>query len=57
MKRGTFLPQVIQSAETVKNAFVVVKEAILTSGEGASEYKGKIILVTVKADIHDIGKI
>ena len=55
-KGELFLPQLIQSAETVKNAFVVIKEAIFASGEGASEDKGKIILATVKGDIHDIGK-
>ena len=55
-KGALFLPQLIQSAETVKNAFVVIKEAIIASGEGVSEDKGKVILATVKGDIHDIGK-
>lgn len=50
-----FLPQLIQSAETVKNAFTIIKEEMSTEGE-IGVTKGKIILATVKGDIHDIGK-
>lgn len=50
-----FLPQLIQSAETVKCAFDVLKEN-LKKNESATIVKGKIILATVKGDIHDIGK-
>jgi len=50
-----FLPQLIQSAETVKCAFDVLKESLKKS-ESAGITKGKIILATVKGDIHDIGK-
>ena len=50
-----FLPQLIQSAETVKASFAVLKEAIKASG-GAEVKKGKVILATVQGDIHDIGK-
>lgn len=50
-----FLPQLIQSAETVKNAFAVIKENISLE-ENKQVSKGKIILATVKGDIHDIGK-
>lgn len=50
-----FLPQLIQSAETVKVAFDILKEN-LKSKENAGISKGKIILATVKGDIHDIGK-
>ena len=54
-KGEIFLPQLIQSAETVKNSFVVIKEKL--ESEGAEKIsKGKIILATVKGDIHDIGK-
>lgn len=50
-----FLPQLIQSAETVKKAFEIIKEKI--KEEPATEAsKHKIILATVKGDIHDIGK-
>lgn len=52
-----FLPQLIQSAETVKKAFEVIKDSITLSDiENANISKGKIILATVKGDIHDIGK-
>lgn len=50
-----FLPQLIRSAETVKNSFEIIKEDLsIDSKEQIS--KGKIILATVKGDIHDIGK-
>lgn len=50
-----FLPQLIQSAETVKKSFEVIKKSMLAKGE-KSIGKGKIVLATVKGDIHDIGK-
>lgn len=50
-----FLPQLIQSAETVKKSFEVIKKSILAKGEKGIE-KGRIVLATVKGDIHDIGK-
>lgn len=43
------------SAEAAKTAFAVLKEKMDSSGE-VQEKKGKIILATVKGDIHDIGK-
>lgn len=54
-KGNIFLPQLIQSAETVKAAFDVLKES-LKNNQSAAISKGKIILATVKGDIHDIGK-
>lgn len=50
-----FLPQLIQSAETVKKSFEVIKKKIDENGEKGIE-KGKIVLATVKGDVHDIGK-
>lgn len=50
-----FLPQLIQSAETVKRSFAVVKEK-MSAGDEQHTNKGKIVLATVKGDIHDIGK-
>ncbi|MDF2655948.1 MAG: homocysteine methyltransferase [Bacillota bacterium] len=50
----SFLPQLIKSADTVKAAFTVLKEAMKSSG-GMTSY-GRIILATVQGDIHDIGK-
>lgn len=54
-KEEIFLPQLIRSAETVKIAFEVIKEKLLLDGEEKIS-KGRIILATVKGDIHDIGK-
>lgn len=54
-KNKIFLPQLIQSANAAQACFEVIKKHISkTSGETVS--KGKIILATVKGDIHDIGK-
>lgn len=50
-----FLPQLIRSANASCNAFNVIKE-VIASSDGESVSKGKIILATVKGDIHDIGK-
>ncbi|HQA65824.1 MAG TPA: homocysteine S-methyltransferase family protein [Bacillota bacterium] len=52
-----FLPQLIQSAETVKRAFEAIKDNMLkNAGEVTGVSKGKIVIATVKGDIHDIGK-
>ncbi|HSQ33889.1 MAG TPA: homocysteine S-methyltransferase family protein, partial [Peptostreptococcaceae bacterium] len=50
-----FLPQLIQSAEAVKVALNAIKENLLNKND-KSVSKGKIIVATVKGDIHDIGK-
>lgn len=50
-----FLPQLMMSAETVKNSFDAIKQQIEASGT-KQQSKGKIVLATVKGDIHDIGK-
>ena len=55
-EKGTvFLPQLLMSAESAKSAFAVLKERMDQSGE-VQEKKGKVLLATVKGDIHDIGK-
>lgn len=54
-KGELFLPQLIQSAETVKKSFEVIKENLI-SKNSKSISKGKVILATVRGDIHDIGK-
>lgn len=53
-----FLPQLIQSAETAKIVFDVIKEdSIKKDGKYNKIMEGeKILLATVKGDIHDIGK-
>ena len=50
-----FLPQLLMSAEAAKGAFAVIREKLEAGGE-VQEKKGKIVLATVKGDIHDIGK-
>ncbi|MBO4864782.1 MAG: homocysteine S-methyltransferase family protein [Eubacterium sp.] len=53
-EKGTvFLPQLLLSADAAKAAFEVVKEAMAGKTQ---ETKGKVIIATVKGDIHDIGK-
>lgn len=55
-EKGTiFLPQLLMSAEAAKEAFAVLKALMEKSGL-KEQKKGKIILATVKGDIHDIGK-
>ncbi|MFA5576280.1 MAG: homocysteine S-methyltransferase family protein [Tissierellaceae bacterium] len=54
-KEIIFLPQLIQSAETVKASFEILKESLAASS-GPSISRGKVLLATVKGDIHDIGK-
>ncbi len=56
-KGEIFLPQLIQSAETVKKAFEVLKDNMSAASYNDSNVsKGKIVIATVKGDIHDIGK-
>lgn len=55
-EKGTiFLPQLLMSADAAKIAFAVLKDELAKSG-GDMKKKDKIILATVKGDIHDIGK-
>ena len=51
--KTVFLPQLLMSAEAAKAAFEAVKAAMPASDQPS---KGKIVLATVKGDIHDIGK-
>ncbi len=54
-KGKIFLPQLIQSANTAQVCFDVIKKHLSAAGDNRVS-KGKIILATVKGDIHDIGK-
>ena len=55
-EKGTiFLPQLILAADVAKECFDEIKNYLADSGD-SSESKGKIIVATVKGDIHDIGK-
>lgn len=50
-----FLPQLLLAAQAATAAFDVIKTQIQASGEEKAK-KGKILLATVKGDVHDIGK-
>ena len=54
-KGNLFLPQLLMSAEAAKAGFEVLKEYMQKTGQEEAK-KAKIILATVKGDIHDIGK-
>ena len=51
-----FLPQVVKSARVMKKAVAYLTPFIEQEKEGNPEKKGKILLATVKGDVHDIGK-
>jgi 5-methyltetrahydrofolate--homocysteine methyltransferase len=54
-----FLPQVVKSARAMKRAVAYLEpymEAEKAAGDGARQAQGKIVLATVKGDVHDIGK-
>ncbi len=52
-RKEYFLPQVIESAEAMQKGFELCKEKI---PKGRRKKTGKVLLATVKGDIHDIGK-
>lgn len=54
-KGKIFLPQLILAADVAKECFEEIKTFMANEG-AASESKGKIVIATVKGDIHDIGK-
>ena len=55
-EKGTlFLPQLLQAASAAQSAFEEIKTAIAQKGEGSAS-KGRIVIATVKGDVHDIGK-
>jgi len=51
-----FLPQVVKSARVMKKAVAHLVPFIEEEKSGASSSNGKIVLATVKGDVHDIGK-
>ena len=57
-----FLPQVVKSARVMKQAvahlipFIEAEKAAHVAAGGESKAKGKIVIATVKGDVHDIGK-
>jgi len=51
-----FLPQVVKSARVMKKAVAHLLPFIEAAKEPGAKGKGKIVLATVKGDVHDIGK-
>ena len=51
-----FLPQVVKSARVMKQAVAYLLPFIEAEKNGKSETQGKILMATVKGDVHDIGK-
>ncbi|HEY0745902.1 MAG TPA: methionine synthase [Steroidobacteraceae bacterium] len=51
-----FLPQVVKSARVMKKAVSVLIPYIEKEKSGASRSNGKVVIATVKGDVHDIGK-
>ncbi len=51
-----FLPQVVKSARVMKKAVACLQPAIERSKDTATTTAGRIVLATVKGDVHDIGK-
>jgi 5-methyltetrahydrofolate--homocysteine methyltransferase len=51
-----FLPQVVKSARVMKKAVAYLLPYIEASKDGKQQAAGKILMATVKGDVHDIGK-
>ncbi|MBV2195974.1 MAG: methionine synthase [Flavobacterium sp.] len=51
-----FLPQVVKSARVMKKAVAYLLPYIEASKDGKSSSAGKVLMATVKGDVHDIGK-
>jgi 5-methyltetrahydrofolate--homocysteine methyltransferase len=51
-----FLPQVVKSARVMKKAVSVLVPYIEREKDGSSRSNGKVVIATVKGDVHDIGK-
>ncbi len=51
-----FLPQVVKSARVMKKAVAYLLPFIEAEKGGKQEFAGKVLMATVKGDVHDIGK-
>ena len=51
-----FLPQVVKTARTMKQAVEILQPSIEAEKTEGSKSAGKVLLATVKGDVHDIGK-
>ena len=54
-EKTLFLPQLLMSAEAASEAFETIRKTLEKKGQ-VSEKKSKIVIATVKGDVHDIGK-
>lgn len=54
--KSYFLPQLIQSAETMKIAFEYLEPYLRNESNSDQKAKTRVVIATVKGDIHDIGK-
>ena len=51
-----FLPQVVKSARTMKQAVAILQPLIESENSARNTSAGRIVVATVKGDVHDIGK-
>jgi 5-methyltetrahydrofolate--homocysteine methyltransferase len=51
-----FLPQVVKTARTMKQAVEILQPIIEQQQDAAEKKAGRVLLATVKGDVHDIGK-
>ncbi len=51
-----FLPQVVKTARTMKQAVAILQPHIEAQQTSGTKKSGKVLLATVKGDVHDIGK-
>jgi 5-methyltetrahydrofolate--homocysteine methyltransferase len=51
-----FLPQVVKTARTMKKAVAILQPVIESEKQEGASSAGKVLLATVKGDVHDIGK-
>lgn len=51
-----FLPQVVKTARTMKKAVAILRPFIEAGKDSGTKKAGKVVLATVKGDVHDIGK-
>ena len=54
-KKTLFLPNLLMASEAAQAAFSIIKENMVQGGDGQEE-GAKIVIATVKGDVHDIGK-
>jgi trimethylamine corrinoid protein len=51
-----FLPELVQGAEAMKAAMIVLQPALAQRGGRGGEPRGRVVIGTIEGDLHDIGK-